>query len=247
MIENIDTNLGKLLAKLKEWQIEENTLLIYLGSDNGGTFGTKLFNDGMRGGKGTVYQGGTRIPCFIRWPAGNIPAGSSCDALSAHLDLFPTLAEITSATLSDAVKQQVEGRSLVPLLKNPKAQWPERTLVHHLGRWAKGKASESKYATSAIQNARFTLVNNEELYDLKADPGETKNVIAEHPEAVAALRASYDRWWESVQPLLVNEDAVPPKMNPFKELYWKQFGGGPTPELLKRMDPDQPKQVKKQR
>jgi arylsulfatase len=240
MIENIDTNLGKLLAKLKEWQIEENTLVIYLGSDNGGTFGTKLYNAGMRGGKCTVYQGGTRVPCFFRWPAGNIPAGSSCDALSAHLDILPTLAEITGATLSDEVKQQVEGRSLLPLLRNAKAEWPERTLVHHLGRWGKGKAAESKYACSAIQNARFTLVNNEELYDLQADPGETTNVIAQHPDVVASLRTAYDQWWEAVQPLLVNEHVIAPKMNPFKELYWKQFGGEPTPEMLKQMDPDTP-------
>jgi len=238
MIENIDTNLGKLLAKLKEWQIEENTLVIYIGSDNGGTVGVKLFNAGMRAGKCTVYQGGTRVPCFFRWPAGNIPAGSSCDALSAHLDILPTLAEITGSILSDEVKQQVEGRSLLPLLKNPKTEWPERTLVHHLGRWGKGKAAESKYACSAIQNDRFTLVNNEELYDLQADPGETKNVIAEHPEVVTTLRATYDQWWKAVQPLLVNEQVKAPKINPFKELYWKQFGGGPAPELLKKMDPD---------
>jgi arylsulfatase A-like enzyme len=238
MIENIDTNLGKLLAKLKEWQIEENTLVIYLGSDNGATFGTKLFNDGMRGGKCMVYQGGTRTPCFFRWPAGQIPAGSECTALSAQRDIFPTLAEITGATLSDDVKKQVEGRSLLPLLKNPKAEWPERTLVHHLGRWSKGKAAESKYAACAIQNARFTLVNNEELYDLQADPGETTNVIAQHPDVVAKLRRAYDQWWEEVQPLLVNEDVKAPKMNPFKELYWKQFGGEPTPEMLNRMDPE---------
>jgi arylsulfatase A-like enzyme len=238
MIENIDTNLGKLLAKLKEWQIEENTLVIYLGSDNGGTFGTKIFNDGMRGGKCTVYQGGTRTPCFFRWPAGQIPADTACDALSAQRDIFPTLAEITGVTLSDEVKKQVEGRSLLPLLKNPKAEWPERTLVHHLGRWAKGKAAESKYASCAIQNARFTLVNNEELYDLQADPGEKTNVIDQHPEVVAKLRTAYDQWWAEVQPLLVNEDVKAPKMNPFKELYWKQFGGEPTPELLRRMDPE---------
>ena len=104
-------------------------------------------------------------------------------------DIFPTLAAITGAALSDEVKQQVEGRSLLPLLKDPKAEWPDRMLVHHVGRWTKGKAAESKYAKCAIQNARFTLVNNEELYDLKADPGETTNVLAEHPDVVAKIEA----------------------------------------------------------
>ena len=240
MIENIDMNFGALLRKLKDWGIEQNTLVIYLGGDNGGTAGTRIFNAGLHGGKGTPYQGGTRAAAFFRWPDGGIQGGVECDALSAHIDIFPTLAEITGATLSDEVRKQVEGRSLWPLLKNPTAQWADRTLVHHVGRWANGKAAESKYAKCAIQNSRFTLVNNEELYDLKADPGETKNVIAEHPEVVSQLRAAYDQWWSDVQPLLVNENVVGPKMNPFKELYWKQFGGGPDEKLLNRMDPSSP-------
>ena len=238
MTENIDTNFGVLLRKLKDWGIEQNTLVIYFSGDNGGTSGTKIFNAGMRAGKGSPYQGGTRAAAFFRWPAGGIPAGAQCDALSAHLDIYPTLAEITGAKLSDEVQQQVEGHSLWPLLKNPKTGWADRTLVHHVGRWARGKAAESKYHHCAIQDSRFTLVNNEELYDLKADPGETKNVITEHPDEVAKLRAAYDQWWRAVQPLLVNENAVGPKINPMKELYWKQFGGGPDEALLKKMDPN---------
>ena len=237
MIENIDTNFGTLLAKLKEWGIEDDTLVIYLATDNGGTAGVKLFNAGMRGGKGTSYQGGTRAPCFFRWPAGGIKGGAECDALSAHLDIFPTLAEITGAKISAEVTQQVEGRSLLSLLMNPQAECAERTLVHHVGRWQPGKVAEGKYAKCAIQNRRFTLVNNAELYDLTTDPGETKNVISEHPEVVEELRAAYDQWWTDVQPLLVNEDAVGPKVNPLKQLYWEQFGGGPDEQMLKKMDP----------
>jgi arylsulfatase len=236
MNENIDTNFGALLKQLKNWDIEDNTLVIYIGTDNGGTEGVKIFNAGMKGGKGSPYQGGTRAPAFFRWPAGGIQGGKECAALSAHMDIFPTLAEITGATLSSEVQQQVEGRSLLPLLRNPQAEWPDRLLVHHVGRWAKGKAEESKYRSSAIQNSRFTLVNNKELYDLKADPGETKNVIADHSDVVANLRAAYDRWWTDVQPFLVNENvANAPKINPMKELYWKQFGGGPDARMLKRM------------
>jgi arylsulfatase len=237
MIENVDTNFGKLIAKLDEWKVADNTLVIYLATDNGGTAGVKIFNAGMKGGKGTVYQGGTRAPAFFRWPAGGIPAGAECDALSAHIDLFPTLAEITGATLTDDVKKQIEGRSLLPLLKNPQAGWADRTLVHHVGRWDKGMAADSKYKRCAIQNSRFTLVNNAELYDIKADPGEGKNVFAEHPEVVASLRASYEKWWGDVQPLLVNENVVGPKTNPMKELYWKQFGGGPDERMLRKMAP----------
>jgi len=251
MVENIDTNFGLLLKKLDEWKIADNTLVLYIGGDNGGTVGVHIFNAGMRGSKNTPYQGGTRAPCFVRWPAGGIPADAECDALTAHIDVFPTLAEITGAKLSEQVKKQVEGRSLLPLLKNPKADWPDRTLVYHIGRWALGKAAESKYAGCAIQNSRYSLVNNKELYDLKADPGETTNVIDQHPDVVAALRAAYDKWWDEVQPLLVNENVIGPKMNPMKALYWKQFGGGPDEELLRRMDPnrspDQARPAKKDR
>ena len=80
-------------------------------------------------------------------------------------------------------------------------------------------------------------MNNRELYDLKADPGETKNVIAEHADVVATLRTAYDKWWDEVQPLLVNENVVGPKMNPFKQLYWKQFGGGPDAKLVEQRHP----------
>lgn len=238
MTENIDTNFGVLLRKLDEWGIARNTLVIYFTGDNGGTAGTALFNAGLHGGKGCAYQGGTRAVAFFRWPGGGIPADVECKALSAHIDIFPTLAELTGATLSDETKQQVEGRSLLPLLKNPKAEWPDRILVHHVGRWAKGGAEQSKFSKCAIQNSRFTLVNNRELYDLNADPGEKTNVIADHPDVVAKLRAAYEKWWSEVQPLLVNENVVAPKMNPFKELYWKQFGGEPDARLLEKMDPN---------
>ncbi|MGA0094790.1 MAG: arylsulfatase, partial [Chthoniobacterales bacterium] len=223
MIENVDTNFGKLLAKIDEWDIADNTLVIYLASDNGGSAAAcKIFNAGMRGSKATPYQGGTRTPFFIRWPAGGIPAGEECSALTAHIDLFPTLTAIAGATVSDEVKKQVEGRNLLPLLKNPKVEWPERTLVHHVGRWGKGESPEgSKHKGSAIQNPRFTLVNNSELYDLEADPGESSNVTAEHPEVAASLRATYDQWWEDVQPYLVNENVIGPTINPMKALYWK--------------------------
>ena len=236
MIENIDTNFGALLTKLKEWSLEKNTLVIYLGSDNGGTVGVKIFNAGLRGSKVTPYQGGTRTPAFWRWP-GVIQGGAECGALSAHLDIFPTLVEISGAKLTDEVKKQIEGRSLLPLLKDPQAPWPDRTLVTHVGRWPAGGAAQAKFANCAIRNSRFTLVSNAELYDLQADPGESKNVLAEHPEVAAELRKAYDAWWSECPPLLVNEDVVGPKVNPMKELYWNQFGGGPDARLLEQMDP----------
>lgn len=237
MIENIDDNFGTLLEKIHGWGLDDNTLVIFM-TDNGGTVGTRIYNAGMRGAKGTPYQGGTRVPSFWWWPAA-FRGGVDADQLTAHIDIFPTLAEAAGATLSDAVRQQVEGRSLLPLLKDVHAPWPDRTFVTHVGRWPRGQAADSKYVSCSIRNSRYTLVNNAELYDLKTDPGETKNVIAEHPEVAADLRAAYDRWWTEVLPCLENEDAVGPKVNPFKERYWQQFGGGPDEALRKQMDPAQ--------
>ena len=234
MITNIDDNVGILLKKLDQWKLLEDTLVIFM-TDNGsaragglGGAGKKkpkagaragLFNAGMRGKKGTPYEGGIRVPAFFYWK-GHTPAGVDCGALTAHVDLFPTFAELAGVKAPDKVK--LDGRSLMPLMKDPKAPWPDRYVFTHLGRWAKGKAGQSKYARCSLRNQRFHLVNNTELYDLPADPGETTNVADKHPEVVAAMQKAYDQWWSEVLPAMVNEDAPVPKENPFKAIYNQQ-------------------------
>ena len=222
MIENIDDNFGRLMAALDEWKLAENTLVVFL-TDNGGTLGVKVFNAGLRGAKVTPYEGGTRVPSFWRWPAG-FKGGVDVDRLAAQIDIFPTLAEIAGATLPAEVRGQVEGRSLVPLLKGEPVDWPDRTLVTHVGRWPKGEVASAKHRNVSIRDSRFALVNNAELYDLQADRSQSKNIIADHPEVAARLRADYEAWWRDVLPRLENEDAVGPEVNPFHERYWKQFG-----------------------
>lgn len=227
MITNIDDNVGSLLAKLKQWDIERNTLVVFM-NDNGGTAGVRIFNAGMRGQKGTPYQGGTRAAGFFRWPGAFKPG--DVDQLTAHIDFFPTFAELAGATIPVGVK--LDGRSLVPLLKDPNAAWPDRYVFTHVGRWPRGKAAESKYDKCRVHSSRFSLVNNRpekrwELYELKSDPGETRDVAAQNPDVVQKMDAAYDQWWAEILPCLENEDAVGPAVPPFKELYWKQFGGGP--------------------
>jgi arylsulfatase len=224
MIDNLDQNVGRLLRRLDDWGMTRDTLLIFL-SDNGGTH-THLYSGGFRGAKNQVYHGGTHAPSFWRWPSG-FSGGVDCPALAAHLDVLPTLAEIAGVQLDDQLRSQVEGRSLLPLLRQPTAAWPDRILVTHTGRWPRGQAAAAKYRDCSLRNQQFRLVNNRELYDLRADPGETTNVLAQHPQVVADLRAAYDRWWEDVQPLLVNERVEPPRYNAYQLLYWQQFGGGP--------------------
>jgi arylsulfatase len=227
MVTNIDDNVGKLMGRLKAWNLERDTLLIFM-TDNGGTGGVKVFNAGMRGMKGTPYQGGTRVPAFFRWP-GTLKPGD-VGRLAAHLDVFPTLAELSGAKMPAGL--QVDGRSLVPLLRDPEAAWPDRYLFTHVGRWDKGKAAESKYAKCRVRGSRFSMVSpgpgkKWELYDLQADPGEKTDVAAKFPDEARKMDEAYDQWWQDILPCLENEDAVPPAENPFVELYRKQFGGPP--------------------
>ena len=237
MIANIDDNVGRLLSKLKEWGIERDTLVVFM-NDNGGTAGVQVFNAGMRGSKNSPWLGGTRAASFWRWPGTFKPA--DVGALAANIDFFPTIAELAGAKLSRPVRSQVEGRSLAPLLRNPDAPWPDRLLFTHIGRWERGQVAQAKYRNCSVRNGRWHLVcvsksggKQWQLFDVKADPGEKNDVAAQHPEVVENLDAAYDKWWASVQPQLVNEDAVGPQINPFKERYWKQFGGGPDEATLR--------------
>ena len=232
MLANLDDNVGRLLAKLAEWGVERDTLIVFM-NDNGGTAGCRFYNAGMRGTKGTAWLGGTRASSFWRWPGTLKPA--TVDKLAGAADFFPTVAEIAGATLTDDVKRQVEGRSLVPLLLDTSAAWSDRVLFTHLGRWPHGEAAGYKYTTCSVRAPRWHLVSAAkqggekkwQLFDVKADIGESNDVAAQHPDVVKELDAAYDKWWDSVQPQLVNENAVGPEINPFKALYWKQFGGGP--------------------
>lgn len=255
MIANIDDNVGRLLAKLTEWGIERETLVVFM-NDNGGTGGVKVFNAGMRGAKGSPWLGGTRASSFWRWPGTLQPRDVS--QLTAHIDFFPTLAELAGASLDSKVKTQVEGLSLVPLLApqttnvsadaKANAVWPERTLFTHVGRWKQGESPE-KMGNCSVRTPRWHLVHGGgqgkrgggggnsagsnpsattpgqwQLFDVQSDPGEQQNIAANHPEEIARLSTAYDQWWTSVLPMMVNENAKGPDVNPFKALYEKQFG-----------------------
>lgn len=244
MLHNIDQNVGRLLQQLDTWGIASNTLVVFM-NDNGGTAGTKVFNAGMRATKGTPWLGGTRAISFWYWPGVLQPA--ACGALTAHVDFFRTLAGIGGAPLDEKTMSQIEGRNLIPLLQNPADTWQQpRTLFTHVGRWPfRAEPETGKYRNSAVRRGNYTLVNtapkdapNWQLFDIQADPGQQHDLAATKPEVVKELAASYEAWWTDVRPGMVNESAALPAMNPFKELYWKQFGGGPSEEDLRLMAPD---------
>jgi arylsulfatase len=244
MVANIDDNIGRLLSRLSELGLERRTLVIFM-NDNGADGGLLAgYNAGMLGGKGTAFLGGTRAASMWHWPGVLVPA--ECRALTAHIDFFPTIVEIAGAKLTPAVRAQVEGRSLVPLLEDPNAPWPDRVLFTHVGRWPKGAdPASAKFRACSVRTTRWHMVSPNGgrepdwlLFDVVADYGETKNVAAEHTEVVHALAAKYDAWWDSLGPGLVNERAVGPQVNPFKAQYWRQFGGAPSAEDLRLMDMD---------
>lgn len=231
MITNIDDNVGRLMAKLKEWGIEKDTLVVFM-NDNGGTAGVRVNNAGMRGQKGTAHNGGTRAMSLWHWPDKLKPG--SCDRLTAHIDLFPTFAELAGAKVPEDLKKKLEGYSLLPLLENPTTEWhEERMLFTHVGRWNRGVAPE-KYGDCSIRWKQYLQVREKGkwcLYDLKSDPGEKTDVADRHKDVVERLGKAYDAWWTEVLPCLDNEQAykTAPVINPFKEQYWKQYGGpGPN-------------------
>jgi arylsulfatase A-like enzyme len=193
MIANIDENVGRLLARLKELGLEENTIVVFM-TDNGtsGGYNEKSggHNAGMRGIKGSEYDGGHRVPCFVRWP-GQLAGGKDVARVAAHIDVLPTLLDLCG--LPKPEKVAFDGASLRPLLTG-KGDWPARTLLVHSQRID----HPEKWRKCAVMTDRWRLVNGKELYDMPADPGQKKDVAREHPEAVADLRRAYERWWTDI-------------------------------------------------
>ena len=232
MIANIDENVGRLLGKLDEWGIADDTLIIYMNDNGGFDLACKIYNAGMRGSKTTPHNGGTRAISLWRWPGAINPA--TCDKLTAQIDLFPTFAELAGAKVPQAVESKLEGFSLVPLLADPNASWQEdRMLFTHVGRWAPG-APPAKYGGCSVRWRNYLAVNESRgwsLYDLQSDPGETIDLARGRADVMAHINKAYDVWWDATLPLLENEQAyqTAPQVNPFKAAYWKQFNGpGPN-------------------
>ncbi len=185
MITNIDENIGRLMRRLQELGLEQNTILIFM-TDNG-TSGD--YAGGMRGKKGSEYEGGHRVPFFIRWPGGGLRGPGDIDRLSAHIDVLPTLIELCGLKLPRDVR--FDGASLAPLLKGETNRWPDRTLLVHSQRIEHPK----KWRKCAVMTQQWRLINGKELYDIKLDPLQEKDVAAANPEVVERLRQSYEQWW----------------------------------------------------
>ena len=192
-IERIDRSIGLLRQALADEGLADNTILIFM-TDNGGTAGVKLFNAGMRGHKGTVYEGGHRVPFFIHWPAGKLAHGSDVGDLNAHFDVLPTLIDLCG--LTPAKRVDFDGRSFKQQLFEPEKALPARTLCVELQRTFKA----AKWANAVAMTQRWRLVNAAELYDIVNDPGQRTNVIRKYPQVVKQLTQAFDAYWKRVTP-----------------------------------------------
>ena len=191
MIENLDANVGRMLVKLDALGLAENTLVMF-ATDNGPN--TPRFNGGMRGGKGSLFEGGQRVPCFIRWP-GKLEAGKRVSQIAQHVDVLPTLLDLVGVPLP--ATPPLDGRSLAPLLKGEKVTWPERLLFEVSGRGGKDGTLIPKYpGTVRSDTHRWVRDNKQEmLFDLRNDPGEKNNIAAQQPEIAMTLSKAYDAWF----------------------------------------------------
>jgi arylsulfatase A-like enzyme len=164
MVANIDYNVGRLLNFLEERKIAENTIIVFM-NDNGGTWGVDVYNAGMRGCKCTIWEGGTRAMSLWRWP--EHWNAHTVESLTAHLDVLPTLCDLAGVSIPEKVNAELEGFSMVPLLKSdvPVDWHNDRMLFQHLGRWPSGLAASHKYAMCAVRQGNYLLVRSKPCDD----------------------------------------------------------------------------------
>jgi arylsulfatase A-like enzyme len=202
MITNIDDNVGRILAKLAELGIADDTIVIFL-SDNGPQ--QPRYNSGLRGRKGTVFEGGTRVPCFVRWP-GKMAGDRDVDRIAAHIDIAPT---VVAACGGEMPKDRtIDGKNLLPLWFGVPAAWPDRILFFQ---WHRGDVPET-YRACAVRSQRWRLAQPDGvgekatfdkakwlLFDIQNDPYELKDVAAPNPDVVASLKKQYEAWFKDVE------------------------------------------------
>ncbi|MBN2475858.1 MAG: sulfatase [Pirellulales bacterium] len=211
MIASVDESVGRVLAALKEFELDENTLVIF-SSDNGGVGGylregirggTATDNAPLRGGKGMLYEGGVRVPYVFRWP-GKIPPGQTCDRPINSVDLYPTLLELGGA--STPAGQTLDGASYAGLLAAGGRQEPSREAIywHFPGYLGAGAGTWRTAPVGVIRAGDWKLLEffedrRLELYNLREDIGERKDLAASMPDKVQQLHAQLKSWQTAIQ------------------------------------------------
>lgn len=196
MIGNIDQNMARLERMLQETGLADNTVLIFM-TDNGGTTGVNVHNAGMRGSKISLFDGGHRVPCFIRWPQGGLKGGREISELTEVQDILPTLVDLCG--LKPLEGAEFDGASLAGVLRGTQPRLQDRMLVSQYGRM---DVTRPQWGDCAVLWGKWRLVSTTELYDISKDPGQQHDVAAENRGIAARMRDHYDRWWKNVEPRL---------------------------------------------
>ena len=198
MITNIDDNLKILDEKLNELGLKENTIFIFT-TDNGSAAGIKLdkqgfvtqgYNAGMRGKKSSKYEGGHRVPLFIRWPKQKWPKGKDLNTVASYSDLFPTLVDWCELKVPKSV--EFDGISLNEYIKGNESK--QRVIFTDTQRMKELK----KWKDCAVMTNKWRLIDGKELYDIEQDPGQATDVAEHHPQIVEKLQKEYELWWKKV-------------------------------------------------
>jgi arylsulfatase A-like enzyme len=211
MIASVDESVGRVMAVLDELKLADNTVLIFT-SDNGGVGGYAreglkkagdiTDNAPLRSGKGSLYEGGTRVPFIVRWPGVTTP-GSSSDVPTIHVDLYPTFAELGKAPLPE--NQPLDGESLVPVFRSASASLKRDAIYQHFpGYLGAGEGTWRTTPVGLIEQGDWKLMEffedgRLELYNLKDDIGEQKNLATEQPEKARELHAKMLAWREAIK------------------------------------------------
>jgi len=191
MCENIDWNVGRLVNKIKELKLEENTIIIYF-SDNGPN--TWRWNGGMKGRKGSTDEGGVRSPFVIQWN-GKIEGGKNITQIAGAIDILPTLADLVGIQLN--IKKPLDGISLKPLLLGNDIEWNKRLIFNH---W-RGRTS--------VRSQRYRLDYENKLFDIINDPGQNTNISQQNPDITDKLKVAKNKWIKDVLSELHEKDTRP--------------------------------------
>lgn len=203
VIEEIDADVGRLLAALDRHDLTDHTLVVF-GSDNGGFLGyddTRITSNApLREGKASLYEGGIRVPLIVRWP-GMTPPKSTRTTPVHWCDWHATLAE--AAGTSPVTDQPLDGVSFAPLLRSKAEKLPSRALYWHFPHYRRAMPSLAASPSSAIRQGDWKLLHfyetdHVELYHLGQDPGESRDLAAAEPGVAAALRAQLEKWRRQV-------------------------------------------------
>ncbi|MCY3681898.1 MAG: arylsulfatase [Gemmatimonadetes bacterium] len=195
MIVNIDENMARLDAFLKEKGLYDNTILIYM-TDNGTANGEPVYNAGMRGKKTMLYEGGHRVPFFIRWPEGGLGVPRDISDMTHGTDFAPTLVSLCGLETPEGTA--FDGVSLAGLLRGECDHLEDRMKVVQYGQTENKERRFTGKGNAAVLWHRWRLVDYEELYNLDDDPGQKNNIADQHLNVVEKMQAHYDGWWNEL-------------------------------------------------